>query len=130
MKYITYELLNTGTLDKKDFKVIHYIIQKADEQLVYMDNFMLEYLINICCLLLLKESHSLSNNTPTDKQSKADKDHIKSTELLIEILKIVMTHFTEVSDMLVMKIMFVNIIVQKYTQLKIVLDVEIMNIDL
>lgn len=124
MKYITYELLNTGTLDKKDFKVIHYIIQKADEQLVYMDNFMLEYLINICCLLLLKESHSLSNNTPTDKQSKVEKDHIRSTELLIEILKIAMKHFTEVSDMLVMKIMFVSIVVQKYTQLKIVLDID------
>ena len=123
MKYITYELLNLGTLGKKDFRVIHYIVKKVDDSSVYMDNFMLEYLIHICCLLLLKESSSICNNKSIDKLIKNNKKHIRNTELLVDILKLAMKHFTEVSDMLLMKIVFVSLIVHNYTKQKIVFDV-------
>ena len=89
INYITFEMLNTGFVSIEQLQVLYQLLSNAKERSLSLCNLMMEYLINICCVLLLIES----------KVYKKQQDIKTFNDWLIKIIDISYGHLTVIDHL-------------------------------
>ena len=94
--YITLEVLNTCDVTIEQLQLLNHLLNKAKDDAVNINinNLLLEYLINICCVLIIKES----------KPYKKEHDIKTYIDCLMKIIDIAYSHLIMVDHLFYKKI--------------------------
>lgn len=97
--YITLEVLNTCDITIEQLQLLNHLLNKAKDDTVNINinNFLLEYLINICCVLIIKES----------KPYKKEHNIKTFIDYLMKIIDIAYSHLIMVDHLFYKKIIII-----------------------